>query len=118
VTVSPSGIASVCNGDSLELNCTTSGSILEWSFAPITFVYKRALSTTNQPPEPLLIDETRFTFSRLSAANSLPLVSTLLIDPVNMGLNGTEVNCTDVDTSEIVTTIITIINEDWIEGRV
>ncbi len=104
----------------MELNCTTSGNILEWSFSPTTttLVYTRALSTTNQPPEPILIDETRFTFSRLSATSTLPLVSTLLIDPVNMGLNGTEVNCTDVNTSETVTTIIKIINEDWIEGRV
>ena len=118
VTVFPSGIASVCSGDSLELNCSTSGNILEWSFGPTrtTSRYTRALSTTNQPPEPISIDAARFIFSRLSAANSLPLVSTLLINPVNMGLNGTKVNCTDVGTSETVTTTITIINEDWIEG--
>ena len=116
--MSPSGIVSVCSGDSLELNCSTSGNILEWSFqlAPTTSKYTRALSTTNQPPEPISIDATRFTYSRLSAANSLPLVSTLSIDPVNMGLNGTVLNCTNVGTSETVTTIITIINEDWIEG--
>ena len=116
--MSPSGIASVCSGDSLELNCSTSGNILEWSFAltSTTLIYRRALSTTNQPPEPILIDATRFIFSRLSAANSFPLVSMLSIDPVNMGLNGTKVNCTDVGTSETVTTTITIINEDWIEG--
>jgi hypothetical protein len=35
-----------------------------------------------------------------------------------MGLNGTEVNCIDVNTSETVTIIVIIINEDWIEGRV
>ena len=79
--------------------------------------YTRGLSTTNQPPEPLVIDSTRFIFSRLSATNSLPLVSTLLIDPVNMGLKGTVVSCTDAETSETVSTTVTMINEDCIEGR-
>ena len=35
-----------------------------------------------------------------------------------MGLNGTVVNCTNVGTSETVTTIITIINEDWIDYNI
>ena len=112
--ISPARVAPVCSGDLLELTCSTPGSILEWAFATL---YKRAVSRTNQVPAPLSIDSTWFTFSRLSAQNSFPLISTLSINPVNKGLNGTEVNCTDVGTSETVSTIITIIDENLIEGK-
>ena len=30
VTLSPSGIVSVCQGDQLELTCNVMGSVLEW----------------------------------------------------------------------------------------
>ena len=33
--ISPSGIASACQGDQLELTCTTTGMYLEWSVSPI-----------------------------------------------------------------------------------
>ena len=122
VMISPPGMASVCSGDQLELTCTTSGSILEWAFvlipenaAPRT--YTRGLTIDTQAPEPLLINSIRFTFSRLSRPNTLPLISILVINPVSVGLNGTEVNCTDVQTSDTGSTTITTINKDLIEGR-
>ena len=120
--VSPPGMASVCSGDQLELTCTTSGSLLEWAFAlipdnAIARTYTKALTTDTEAPEPLLINSTRFIFSRLSPPNSLPLISILVINPITVGLNATEVNCTDVQTSETVSTIITTITKDLIEGR-
>ena len=120
--VSPPGVASVCSGDQLELTCTTSGRVLEWAFAlvldnVVTRAYTKGLTTDTEAPEPLLINSTRFTFSRLSLPNSLPLISILVISPVTVGLNGTEVNCTDVQTSETVSTTITTITKDLIEGR-
>ena len=41
------------------------------------------------------IDSTLFNVSRVSHKNESPLMSRLLIYPVNNGLNGTKVNCTD-----------------------
>ena len=116
--VSPPGIAPVCSGDTLDLACTTTGKFLEWSFTLIPenettpMRYTRNLQTYG--PKHLQIFEqviasTVFLYSRNSAENSLPLMSTLSVSPVSEGLNGTVVNCTDVTTSDTVSTIIFII---------
>ena len=115
VMVSPPEGASACSGDQLELTCTTSGILLEWMFSVVpdniaARTYTKGLTTATEAPEPLIINSTRFTFSRLSPLNRLPLISILVINLVTVGLNGTKVNCTDVETSETAsTTIITII---------
>ena len=123
VIVSPSGVASACSGDQLELTCTTSGSLLEWAFIltpdnAVARAYTKGLTTDTEAPEPLTINSTRFTFSRVSPPNSSPLISILVINPVTVGLNGTEVNCTDLETSETVSTTITTLTKDLIEGIV
>ena len=56
--VSPSGVASVCSGDQLELRCTTSGSLLKWAFIltpdnAVARAYTKGLTTTTEAPEPL-----------------------------------------------------------------
>ena len=122
--ISPPGIAPVCRGDQLELTCTVTGSFLEWSFSLIpegettARRYARVLHTTSIPAtSQLVVNSITFTFSRTSAVNSLQLTSMLLIKSVNDGLNGTEVNCADVETSETVSTFVNILNEDQIIGR-
>ena len=119
--ISSPGMALVCSGDQLELTCTTSGSILEWAFVliPENAAARTYTKGLTQTPEPLLIDSVKFTFSRLSPPNKLPLISTLVINFVSVDLNGTEMNCTDVQISETVSTIITTvtITKDLIEGR-
>ena len=102
--VSPAGMASLCSGDQLELTCTTSGSLLEWAFVltpdnAVARAYTKGLTTDTKAPETLEINSTMFTFSRLSPPNSSPLISILVINPVTVSLNGTEVNCTDLETS-------------------
>ena len=65
----------------------------------------------------LQVNSTVFNISRVSAQNTLPLTSRLLISPVSNNLNGTEVNCTNQETSETASTVVSIINEDLIFGR-
>ena len=118
--VSPSGVASVCSGDQL-LTCTISGSSLEWAFIltldnAVARAYTKDLTTTTEAPEPLVINSTRFTFSILCPPNRLPLISILVINPVTVGLNGTGVNCTDLEMSETMSTNITTLTKDLIEG--
>ena len=43
-----------------------------------------------------IVNSTTFTFSRTSAQGVSPLITTLSIDSVNTGLNGTVVYCLDV----------------------
>jgi hypothetical protein len=60
---------------------------------------------------PLPMNSATFTFMRTSARNASPLVSTLSIDAVNIGLNGTVVRCSDLtDPSISAATAIQIID--------
>ena len=114
-------IAPVCSGGLLELTCTTPGSFLEWSFFFIpegettARKYFRSLHTESSATS-LMINSITFTFSRISTHGSEPLISMLQIDPVSDDLNGTEVNCTDVVTSNTTFTRIQVINESSMIG--
>jgi hypothetical protein len=117
VTISPSGVAPVCPGGQLELMCTTSttGMFLRWSFdlirgneaTPTHFT--RTITPSSLTMSYLIVNSVTFNFSRISAQNSLPLMSQLLIGPVIEGLNGIEVNCEDIDSSERVATVIYVV---------
>jgi hypothetical protein len=89
VMISPPGVASVCSGDQLELTCTTPGTFLEWNFFLVpeggttARRYDRTLHSTSFPaPSDLEVNTITFTFSRISAEGSLPLVSRIVINPV------------------------------------
>ena len=124
------GIAPVCTGDTLNLTCTTSGRFLDWSFsltpenetAPMR--YTRTLQSSG--PSHLqtfedMIGSATFLYSRSSSESILPLVSMLSISPgpVSEDLNGTVVNCTDVDitTTHTVSTIINVLNQEFITSK-
>lgn len=127
VTLSPSGTASVNEGDELELTCTTTGVFLEWCFSltpeggTTPTIYKRFLTTSgpsNQTSQLQVNSQITFTFSRISAQNSLPLVSRLLISPVSKDLNGTGVNCTDLQTSERASALVYLKNHNgWLKNQ-
>ena len=56
------------------------------------------ISTSSGPSQqsaPIVVNSTTFTLIRDSGEGVLPLIFTLSIDPVSIGLNGTVVNCTD-----------------------
>ena len=103
VLLSPTKVAPVCHvGDHLNLTCTASVDFIRWSFIVVTeqgredkitiFSTSRALS---QQPMPIVVNSTTFTLIRNSPQSVLPLISTLSIDSVSIGLNGTVVNCMD-----------------------
>ena len=52
-----------------------------------------------------------FNFSRTSNENAYPLKTKLLISEVNLGINGTEITCANVDLSDQRTTIIHVIDQ-------
>ena len=122
VMISPPGVVPACNGDQIELTCTvTSQGLLEWRFTltpenatsprPVSLAISR---TAIENRFNLSIDSNTFTFLRVSSQNSSPLESRLLINPVTNSLNGTEVSCIAVETSESATTIIFTITNGYL----
>ena len=120
VTISPSRVAPVCFGGQLELMCTTSltGRLLQWGFSlicgsdttPTEFTRTIIASVSESGAMSyLIVNSVTFNFSRISAQNSLSLMSRLLISPVSRGLNGTEVNSEELDTAERNVTVINVI---------
>ena len=117
----------MCNGSQLELTCTTTGDFLQWRFSVIrgnetspTTVFTRTIISVFSASNAIsqsVVNSTVFTFSKLSAEDNLPVVSRLLISPVSWGLNGTEMSCRDLTTSETAVTIIKII-DDHLQGKI
>ena len=104
-------VAPVCHvGGPLQLTCTAAvlpGSIqtIRWSI----FHVINDQGTLSEITNSILIDNsdahqrktkevaaTTFTYARISAQEASPLVSTLSIDSVSIGLNGTVVICSDI----------------------
>ena len=83
-------------------------------------MYSRYISLTDvsQQESSMVVNSTSFNVSRVSHRGMSPLVSTLLINPVTIGLNGTQVNCTEVHSDmsnaniAMASTIINVIGED------
>ena len=108
VTLSPEAVAPVCqDGDPLELTCITNGSFMRWNitarnrlgtFQDYGPLFVSAEDATQQTSS-ATVDYSTFTTMRISDQGSLPLISTMVINPVNRDLNGTIVNCEDVGTS-------------------
>ena len=104
VTLSPMSVAPVCSaGDPLQLTCTAHAEFLRWNILRTneqgTLVNvinselinsRDAVQIINTP-----LNSATITFTRISAQGASPLVSTLSIDSVNIGLNGTVVRCSD-----------------------
>ena len=119
VTLSPMTVASVCHvGDPLNLTCTASVEFISWSFTVVTeqgrdeeiTMFSTSRATSNQSM-PIVVNSTTFTLIRNSAQRVLPLISTLSIDSVSIGLNGTVLNCSDPGNSTMsASTTIQIID--------
>ena len=101
----PMSVARVCRvGDPLQLTCTASVDFLEWNMMVINEQGRlheiTAFSNSrdmNQQLPPMVVNDTSFTFMRISARNATPLVSTLAINSTSIGLNGTVVRCRDAN---------------------
>ena len=124
VTLSPSGVAPVCSGDQLELTCTTTGDPLQWRFRvyrrnEITAIeITRTITSTGSAMLNVIVNSTVFNFSRISAPNSMPVTSRLVISPVSNGLNGTVMNCVDVEAGDVLSTTIIVEERGALQGRI
>ena len=92
----PPGVAPVCDGDLLELTCTTTGSLQEWRFSVIhgnattATEFLRVIGATGSASDAmyqLVVNSITFSFSRTSAEDSSPVMSRLLISSVSRSLN-------------------------------
>jgi hypothetical protein len=123
VTLSPSGVAPVClSGDQLELTCTITGELLQWRFSVVrgndTTATKitRTITSISSTRSPLTVNSMVFNFSRISAHDRMPVMSRLVISPVSNSLNGTVMNCEDVDTREESSTTIIVGERGALQG--
>ena len=117
--LSPSEIAEVCDGESLEFTCSVTGIILEWSFPRVgepqaSRPHTQAI-TAEGPAESqahqLIGNSTTYQFTRTSAEGSQPVSSRLIISAVSNSHNGTAITCSDVITETASTTIVVIDNQ-------
>ena len=53
-----------------------------------------------------------FTFTRISPANSQPLISRLLISPATSAVNGTEIMCVDRETLNSSSTTVNVVHNN------
>lgn len=121
--ISPSEEAVVCEGEQLELMCTTNATFLRWISLLQTEqertiqTYSRYISYADESEQAssfFVTNYTSFNVLRVSHQRRLPLVSRLIINTVTIGLNGTKVNCTEAYTPSIMmaSTTINIIGEN------
>ena len=80
-------------------------------------IFTRTITSTGSIMSNLTVNSTVFNFSRISARNRMPVVSRLVISPVSNGLDGTVVNCVDVDAAEVLSTKIIIGERNLSLGR-
>ena len=112
-------IAPVCSGGKLELICTTGAKFLQWSYiSPISGAQRNLYLIDSVTPALVphiqTVKSSTFNVSRITPNNALPLMSRLLIGPANDNLNGTVVICQEVGTTNSSSTVINIIQDDFL----
>lgn len=65
----------------------------------------------------LIVNSTVFNYSKTSAKDRLPVMSRILISPVSDRLNGTVINCVDVETAEVSSTTVNIAEEVFNQSK-
>ena len=113
--LSPTIAAPVCHvGDPLQITCMAPMHFIGWRIFPLNeqgfeevTIYVQINSLDDNQIQQREVNSSTLTFTRISAQRVLPLISTLSIDLVNIGLNGTVVWCLDVvnPTTSALTTI-------------
>jgi hypothetical protein len=109
----------LCEGEELELICTTNTTFLQWSWSlqieqGEVHKYSRFISSTDVSQQSSSVSEnsTRFNISRVSHQRRLPLVSRLLINPVFLKVDAvTKVNCTELQTNVMASITINMMGD-------
>ena len=84
----------------------------ETTTTSISRIFASSDSASDATMPPLVVNSTVFDFSRTSDRNMLPVESRLLIGPVSDSLNGTVINCDDLESSESLSTAIITVKRD------
>ena len=106
INISPRGVANVCSGEELEVRCTIDGGLLLWRSATLIPNGFAVQEIGNADDVVRQINSTTLTISRVSTS---PLVSTLSLNPVTEALNGTEINCRDLDSPNSTSVTVNVI---------
>ena len=106
VTLSPMIVAPVCHvGDPLQLMCTASTQFIRCTIlqpneqGTLVEIINPVQINSRDPAWQMsqrVVNSATITFIRDSVQFASPLISTLSIDSVSIGLNGTVVHCSDV----------------------
>ena len=105
-------ISPVCPGGQITLTCISSTRLVQWT---LTFPQSVELPSVTQQisstrvsekdprPSPVTVNETVtiFHFLRRSDYNTTPLVTSLLIENISAGINGTNVQCSAIPNSGV-----------------
>ena len=119
VTLSPTMVAPVCHvGDPLELTCTAPVQFIRWTILHVneqgTFVEAASAQINSLDGNQMTereVNSSTFTFMRTSAPDTSPLISTVSVDSISIGLNGTVVNCSYIaNPTTLASTTIQIID--------
>ena len=100
---SPVTVAPVCHvGDPLQLTCTASVQFIRWKILqvneqgtlvePVNSVQINSVDANQMSQR--VVNSSTFTFMRTSGQGDSPLITTVSIDSVSIGLNRTVVKCT------------------------
>ena len=117
LSISSTDVVSVCLGGQLSLACTINTSFIQWNINiphyPALITYLFSTNRVTNIPETFTINETDFEILKTSNRGAVPLVSTLSITNVSVGLDGTLIQCMEVDgtmdpTLEVFSTVINI----------
>ena len=101
---SPVTVAPVCHvGDPLQLTCTASVQFIRWKILqvneqgtlvePVNSVQINSVDANQMSQR--VVNSSTFTFMRTSGQGDSPLITTVSIDSVSIGLNRTVLKCTD-----------------------
>ena len=116
VTTTLPEVATVCNGSQLELNCTITGSFLEWRIIPEqNHSQLSALMYSPRENESFPYGDSTVTFTIISHPMEQTSYYRIVISPIINSFNGAEVKCTDLEHQESTSTVINVANE---QGKV
>ena len=103
MTLIPAGIAAVCPGDQLTFVCNTNNKFLKWNVTLSeahsngVLTQEEFVSIGSESSFYITLNGTLFNITKTSNDSDELLTSTLTIMSVSRNLNGTTVNCTEVE---------------------
>jgi hypothetical protein len=114
VTTALPEVASVCNGNLLELNCTITGSALQRRFIPEKIHSQLSVlaysPSRNDSESNFHYGDSAVTFIIISYPTEMTLYI-IELSPVTNNLNGTVVECTDLEDQESSSSTVIVVND-------